>query len=76
MAINNLTIPLISGEVLKFLKTYMGISLQRQFTRLALGERDVEMCYLSFVSKQLIEYGIFGEGSQILTNQMLESTIF
>ena len=54
MAINELIILLISGEILKFLKTYTGLSLQSQFTRLAQEERVVEMCYLSFVSKQKI----------------------
>ena len=31
---------------------------------------------LSFLSEDLIEYEIIGEGSQILTNQKQESTVF
>ena len=40
------------------------------------SHRFFKTCILSVILGDSIEYGVFGEGSQIATNQNQESTVF
>ena len=48
----------------------MGLTISKQ-TR-----QDPLQVFIFFNMRVSIEYGIFGEGSQISNNQMLENTVF